>query len=71
MKVVVSKVIDNKTIKATSSFCKKHEKYKKYMLVQKNYLVDSSGFDVSEGQKIEISECKPISRLKRFFIIKI
>lgn len=48
----------------------KHPKYKKYQRRTKNYLVHNPGNEAQVGDKVTIRETKPISKLKRFVIVK-
>ena len=48
----------------------KHPKYKKYIRLSKKFLVHDPGNTVQIGDKVTIRETRPISRLKRFVIVK-
>lgn len=48
-----------------------HPLYKKLIKRNKKYKVDSTGFSVSEGDRVKIGETKPISKDKHFKIIKV
>ena len=48
----------------------KHPKYKKYMRLSKKYLVHDAGNTAQVGEKVTIKETRPISKLKRFIIVK-
>ena len=48
----------------------KHPKYKKYMKRSKKFLVHDPGNTAEIGQKVTIRETKPISKRKRFIIVK-
>ena len=48
----------------------KHPKYKKYQRRTKNYLVHNPGNTAAVGDKVTIRETRPISKLKRFIIVK-
>lgn len=48
----------------------KHPKYKKYMRLSKKFLVHDAGNTVAVGTKVTIKEIKPMSRHKRFEIVK-
>ncbi|MDO8561901.1 MAG: 30S ribosomal protein S17 [bacterium] len=48
----------------------KHPKYKKYMRHSKKFLVHDPGNTVEVGQKVTIRETRPISKRKRFVIVK-
>ena len=68
MKVIVSKIIDNSTFKASSVVTKKHSLYKKYVRVLKSYLVDSAGLNIKVGDSVEIVNTRPISKSKKWII---
>jgi small subunit ribosomal protein S17 len=48
----------------------KHPKYKKFMKLSKKFLVHDPGNTVQVGEKVTIKETRPISRRKRFIIVK-
>lgn len=48
----------------------KHPKYKKYMRLSKKFLVHDAGNTAQVGEKVTIKETRPISKLKRFVIVK-
>ena len=48
----------------------KHPKYKKYIRLSKKFLVHDPGNTAQIGDKVTIRETRPISRLKRFVIVK-
>jgi len=48
----------------------KHPKYKKYIRKSKKFLVHNPGNTAEIGQKVTIRETRPISKLKRFIIVK-
>ena len=68
MKAKIVSIIDSKTIKVSSTTYKKHEKYGKYITINKKYLVDTDGKSVEIGQEIEISSSRPISKRKKWKI---
>lgn len=70
MKVKVLNIIDNKTFKAVSSVQKKHPLYGKFITISKKYLVDSDGIKVEVGQEVEIVNCRPISKRKKWALKK-
>jgi len=47
----------------------KHPKYKKFYKVSKKYKAHDAGNLKKIGDKVEIRECKPISKDKHFIII--
>ena len=48
----------------------KHPKYKKYQVRSKKFLVHDPGNTVAVGEKVKIVACRPISKMKRFQIVK-
>ena len=47
-----------------------HPKYKKFMRLSKKFLVHDEGNTSEVGQKVTIRETRPISKRKRFIIVK-
>lgn len=66
--VVASKMRDTITV-AVERYVK-HPKYKKYQRRTKKYLVHDAGNTAAVGQKVEIKETRPISKRKRFELVK-
>jgi len=48
----------------------KHPKYKKYMRLSKKFLAHDAGNTAKVGDKVTIKETRPISKRKRFIIVK-
>lgn len=48
----------------------KHPKYKKYIRRSKKYLVHDAGNTAQVGDKVSIKEVAPISKRKRFALVK-
>jgi len=48
----------------------KHPKYQKYMRLSKKFLVHDPGNSAQVGEKVTIRETRPISKRKRFIIVK-
>lgn len=46
-----------------------HPKYKKYHKVSKKYKAHDAGNTKKVGDKVEIKECKPISKDKHFIVV--
>lgn len=65
--VVASKMQDTCTV-AVERYVK-HPKYKKFVRQTKKYLVHDSGNTALVGDKVEIAECRPISKRKRFTLV--
>ncbi len=66
--VVASKMQDTITV-AVERYVK-HPKYKKYMRRTKKYLVHDAGNTAAVGEKVEIKETRPMSKRKRFTLVK-
>lgn len=64
--VVKTAMKDTATV-AVSRYVK-HQKYKKYQVRTKKYLVHDVGNTVAVGDTVTIVACRPISKLKRFKI---
>lgn len=67
--VVVKAAMQDTATVAVESYVK-HPKYKKYQRRTKNFLVHNPGNEAQVGDKVTIRETKPISKLKRFVIVK-
>jgi small subunit ribosomal protein S17 len=48
----------------------KHPKYKKYMRLSKKFLAHDPNNETAVGTKVTIKETRPISKRKRFIIVK-
>ena len=46
----------------------KHPKYKKFMKLNKKFLVHNPGNTLKVGEKVTIRETRPISKHKRFVV---
>lgn len=66
--VVASKMQDTITV-AVERYVK-HPKYKKYQRRTKKFLVHDAGNTAEVGAKVEIKEIPPMSKRKRFTIVK-
>ncbi len=66
--VVATKMQDTCTV-AVERYIK-HPKYKKYLRRTKKYLVHDAGNTAQVGDKVEITEVRPISKRKHFSLIK-
>ncbi|MFA6118376.1 MAG: 30S ribosomal protein S17 [Parachlamydiales bacterium] len=49
----------------------RHPKYKKLVEKYKKYYAHDETGDAKEGKKVEIVECRPLSKLKRFRVVKV
>lgn len=48
-----------------------HPLYKKHFRVSKKFLADTDGKDVGVGDEVVITECRPLSKRKRFKVTEI
>ncbi len=48
----------------------KHPKYDKYRIISKRYKADSKRGEYQVGDQVKIEECNPISKDKKFKVIK-
>ena len=67
--VVVSTKMQDTIVVSVKRFVK-HPKYDKYRTISKRHKADSKGMEFQEGDKVRIEECNPISKDKRFRVIK-
>jgi small subunit ribosomal protein S17 len=67
-RVVASKMKDTITV-AVERYVK-HPKYKKFMRRTKKFLVHDEGNTATVGQIVDIGETRPLSKRKRFELIK-
>ena len=67
-KVVASKMTDTITV-AVERYVK-HPKYKKFMRRTKKFLVHDAGNTAKEGEVVDIRESRPLSKRKRFELVK-
>jgi len=66
---VVSDKMDKTVVVAVTRFVK-HSKYKKYFKITKKYKVHSEDNAAKTGDNVSIVEGRPISKDKRFTIVK-
>lgn len=67
--IVVSDKMKDTVVVAVSRFVK-HAKYQKYMKRVKRYQAHDEGNTLAVGDKVSIQETRPISKNKRFKIVK-
>lgn len=67
--VVVSNKMENTVVVVVESY-KKHPKYEKFVKKTKRYSVHNENENVNIGDKVEIKEVKPISKTKKFILVK-
>lgn len=66
--VVSDKMKDTIVVEVVRYF--KHPKYGKFITTNKRYKAHDAGNTTKVGDKVEITECKPISKQKRFMLVK-
>ncbi len=66
--VVSDKMIDTVIVKVESY--KKHPKYGKFIKKTKKIVAHDKGNTLKKGDKVDIKESKPISKTKRFKVVK-
>ncbi|MCD6178221.1 30S ribosomal protein S17 [bacterium] len=59
-----------KTVVVKVGRIKMHPKYKKRFMVHKKYKAHCEMSDLKEGDKVIIEECRPISKEKKWRVIK-
>lgn len=67
----VVKISGNKTRKVHFQTVKQHKLYKKVLLLKKYKIVHDSNNESKLNDKVLIEECRPLSKIKSFFIKKI
>lgn len=66
--VVVSDKMKDTVVVAVHRLVK-HSKYRKYLRVTKRYKAHDAGNTKHTGDRVEIAECRPISKDKHFRIL--
>ena len=66
--VTSTKMTDTCVVEVERYF--KHKRYGKFVSLHKKYQVDDKGNTAKEGDKVTITECKPISKNKHFILVK-
>lgn len=67
---VVSDKMD-KTITVLVERTYKHPKYGKYVRKHERYHAHDEKNEAGTGDKVELMECRPLSRLKRFRLVRV
>lgn len=68
--VVASSKAD-KTIKVVCNFSVKHRKYGKYMNRRQTFQVHDPQNEAKDGDRVEIMECRPISKSKSWRLVRV
>ena len=67
--VVVSDKMQDTIVVAVTRFVK-HPKYRKFIKSVKKYHAHDAGNTKKIGDKVEITECRPMSKLKHFKVVE-
>ncbi len=62
---------ENKTIHVSVGVLKVHPKYKKQYRINKKYAVHDEKEQAKTGDKVVFRECRPLSRTKRWRLVKV
>jgi len=68
---VVTSAKSDKTISVKVERRLPHPRYKKYVTLSKKFLVHDPENTCNIGDKVKITECRPISRHKRWRLIEV
>jgi small subunit ribosomal protein S17 len=60
-----------KTITVLIERTYRHPKYKKYVRKQKKYHAHDENGEAKQGDRVEIRACRPLSRLKRWTLVRV
>ncbi len=60
-----------KTITVLIERTYRHPKYKKYVRKQKKYHAHDERGEAKQGDRVEIRACRPLSRLKRWTLVRV
>jgi small subunit ribosomal protein S17 len=67
--VTSDKMAKTITVEVERTF--KHEKYKKYVRKKKKYHAHDEKGEAKRGDKVEIRACRPMSRIKRWLLVRV
>lgn len=68
---VVSSDVRDKTVTVLVEFSTKHSKYGKYMRRRTKYQVHDEKNEAAIGDRVEIAECRPLSKTKNWRLVRI
>jgi len=74
MKTILGTIISLKTDRTAIVLVERqwqHPLYKKTVKRTKKFACHYENLELKEGQKVEIIDCKPVSKTKRFKVIKV
>ena len=66
----ITSLYTDKTVKVEVERQWRHPLYKKSIRRRKNYMCHYQGIDLKIGDGVVIEECRPVSKTKRFRVIK-
>lgn len=61
----------DKTIKVETRFSRRHSKYGKYVRGRTVYHVHDENNEARKGDRVEIVQCRPVSRTKSWRLVRI
>lgn len=73
-KTKVGLVVSNKMDKSVTVSIERysmHEKYKKYITQKKKFMAHDEKNECNIGDKVEIRECRPLSKNKSWRVVKV
>lgn len=68
---LVKSAKSTKTISVEVERTYKHAKYGKYLRKRKRYLVHDEKSEAREGDQVEVESTRPLSKLKRFRLVRV
>lgn len=68
---VVATASRDKTRKVTIQYVAKHPKYGKYVRKRTVLHVHDATNETGVGDRVEVAECRPISRTKRWMVVRV
>ncbi len=68
---LVSSDVRDKTVTVVVEFNTKHTKYGKYMRRRTKYQVHDEKNEAAVGDRVEITECRPLSKTKNWRLVRI
>ena len=72
-KILQGKIISTKMTQTVSVIVERvyrHKLYKKAIIKTKKYMADTNGHTLLDDDIVKIQECRPLSKLKHFRVIK-
>jgi small subunit ribosomal protein S17 len=69
--VVIVSGTQEKTVKCQVEFLVKHTRYNKYLRKRTRMQVHDEKNEAKVGDKVEIMECRPVSKLKNWVLVRV